>query len=899
MYAAAAAAAAEARKGAERSQSMQGTRRPAQGRPSEDGLAATAAGERAPERAPLLVARAPAGEADATGLEDAGEGAGTGTGEELLTAREVALEDAETLPPRRAINAWANDAESELRHGAAAGVPGALPDEGGDFRGEVKSVKTKSLVRKWVSQTAKVAGIELSATFSPNDGGDESAGLSRSLSRGRGTARATAMHYSRSNIFASARRNGVPTGGRVFNPHSYAYHSWSTFLALCAAFYAMVGPPNLAFGDFSKPWKERGLKQWILSVMDMFFFVDICITFRLAYDEYGDLITDPVLIVRRTLTNPKFWFIDMVALVPFFADVAKGSNGLRGWFSLLGLCRMARMGRVVHLISELEQDANVSYLAVTVFKLVAVVLFTAHVSGCILYKLARLEDFGPDTWVGRCDPDLPNAPEYEKYVTVVYWALVTLTSVGYGDISPTSIAERVFVGIQLLANLGITAYILGNVTLLTTKADAETSAHRDRLRDVQRFMRTRNIPSELEEAALASLHLTWEMSLFRDTPLEHCPATIRSRIRRHLYREQVQRAYIFESTPSHFIDALVQEMDIEFFIQGTFVINEDEQPDAMYIILEGALERVFMGKSLDKLSRGQVVGEEALVCDVASFESMRTLSVTRTAAISRAAWKSLAEKFPRDVHGCQQTILRNIKEKLHHHRSKVAKSSGLSAKLHGDQISLLEEKLTATELGIRRSIQEVVTTVLYAAERGDSGELGRMLEGTGISVDSTNSEGRTALHLAAGNNHRGCVEVLLRMGANPNAVDNWSTCPLFEAVSRGHYEVADCIKDGGGKMLMGDPGSKLCALCYKGDLSQLGALLKYGVDPDSADYDGRCALHLAAAEGFLQCTSVLLQHGAKADVQDRWGNTPLSEAQANERGDVAAALRRALAAPAS
>ena len=156
-----------------------------------------------------------------------------------------------------------------------------------------------------------------------------------------------------------------------------------------------------------------------------------------------------------------------------------------------------------------------------------------------------------------------------------------------------------------------------------------------------------------------------------------------------------------------------------------------------------------------------------------------------------------------------------------------------------------------------------------------------------------------ALHLAAGNNHRGCVEVLLRMGANPNAVDNWSTCPLFEAVSRGHYEVADCIKDGGGKMLMGDPGSKLCALCYKGDLSQLGALLKYGVDPDSADYDGRCALHLAAAEGFLQCTSVLLQHGAKADVQDRWGNTPLSEAQANERGDVAAALRRALAAPAS
>ena len=59
------------------------------------------------------------------------------------------------------------------------------------------------------------------------------------------------------------------------------------------------------------------------------------------------------------------------------------------------------------------------------------------------------------------------------------------------------------------------------------------------------------------------------------------------------------------------------------------------------------------------------------------------------------------------------------------------------------------------------------------------------------------------------------------------------------------------------------------------------------------DYDGRTALHIAAAEGHTRCVSFLLDVcGVPFDCQDRWGQTPLSEANRFKRLQVAAILRR-------
>ena len=77
----------------------------------------------------------------------------------------------------------------------------------------------------------------------------------------------------------------------------------------------------------------------------------------------------------------------------------------------------------------------------------------------------------------------------------------------------------------------------------------------------------------------------------------------------------------------------------------------------------------------------------------------------------------------------------------------------------------------------------------------------------------------------------------------------------------------------------------------QGDLDEVRALVASGVEPGTADYDGRTPLHLAAAEGQAEVVRYLLAAGADPRPVDRWGGTPLSDAEAGGHTEIAAALR--------
>merc|ERR1712110_567443 len=71
--------------------------------------------------------------------------------------------------------------------------------------------------------------------------------------------------------------------------------------------------------------------------------------------------------------------------------------------------------------------------------------------------------------------------------------------------------------------------------------------------------------------------------------------------------------------------------------------------------------------------------------------------------------------------------------------------------------------------------------------------------------------------------------------------------------------------------------SLIWAAC-QGDIDEIKRLYAHGVNLDQGDYDKRTALHLAATEGHLEVVKYLIHKGAKTNVKDRFGSTPLADA---------------------
>ncbi len=73
----------------------------------------------------------------------------------------------------------------------------------------------------------------------------------------------------------------------------------------------------------------------------------------------------------------------------------------------------------------------------------------------------------------------------------------------------------------------------------------------------------------------------------------------------------------------------------------------------------------------------------------------------------------------------------------------------------------------------------------------------------------------------------------------------------------------------------------------EGNLEEVRRQIALGSDPNAQDDDGWCALHFAAQFNSAPITEALLQAGAKPDLKDLFGNTPLFTAVFNSRGEGA------------
>jgi len=69
-------------------------------------------------------------------------------------------------------------------------------------------------------------------------------------------------------------------------------------------------------------------------------------------------------------------------------------------------------------------------------------------------------------------------------------------------------------------------------------------------------------------------------------------------------------------------------------------------------------------------------------------------------------------------------------------------------------------------------------------------------------------------------------------------------------------------------------------------MDKITRIVNSGFDLNTADYDGRTPLHLAASDGKLEIVKYFISQNAAVDPKDRWGNTPLDDARRGHFTDV-------------
>ncbi|KAJ8422233.1 hypothetical protein Cgig2_013412 [Carnegiea gigantea] len=681
---------------------------------------------------------------------------------------------------------------------------------------------------------------------------------------------------------------------------------WETFLVILVLYTAWISP--FEFGFIERP---RMPISFIDNVVNGFFALDIILSFFVAYLDRKTylLVDEPKKIAKKYALSFRMIF-DVISIIPseLIQKIFPASIRAYGVFNMFRLWRLRRVSR---LFSRMEKDRNFNYFWVRCIKLIFVTIFAVHCAGCFYYHIAAHYHDRKATWIGASMEDFAQFSIWTRYVMSVYWAITTLSTVGYGDLHPVNKYEMLFDIFYMLFNLGLTSYLIGNMTNLVVHGSTRTRKYRDTIQAASSFAQRHQLPLRLQEQMLAHICLKYRTDsegLQQQEILDSLPKAIRSSISLHLFYSLVDKVYLFRGVSNDLLFQLVSEMKAEFFSPNEDVILQNEAPTDFYIIVNGSVGllqtvngteqasevakslfyailngiKLFMMMTLFVLqivgqaNKGDICGEIGVLCYRPQLFTVRTKRLCQLLRINRTTFLNIVQASVGDGNIIMNNLLQHLKE----------------------QKSEFGESLAEIERMIGRGKLDVPLSLCFAARRGDDILMQRLLK-QGLDPNESEDSGRTALHIAASNGSVKCVRLLLDYGADPDCRDQEGSVPLWEAMQGGHDGVVKLLQDYGANIRAGDVGQYACMAAQQNNLDLLKKIVRYGGDvtlPAVATtylpqgelvlpkFNGRTALHVAVCEGNLEIVKYLLDQGAdinKPDIQG-WTAQDLAEQQAHE-----------------
>ncbi|KAM9829096.1 voltage-gated delayed rectifier potassium channel KCNH8-like isoform 7-T8 [Syngnathus typhle] len=200
-----------------------------------------------------------------------------------------------------------------------------------------------------------------------------------------------------------------------------------------------------------------------------------------------------------------------------------------------------------------------------------------------------------------------------SYVTSLYFALSSLTSVGFGNVSANTDSEKIFSICTMLIGALMHAVVFGNVTAIIQRMYSRRSLYHTRTKDLKDFIRVHRLPKALEQRMMECFQTTWSVNngINVSELLKDFPDELRADIAMHLNKELLQLP-LFESASRGCLRSLSLIIKTSFCAPGEFLIRQGDALQAIYFVCSGSMEVLKDNTVLAILGRGDLIGSDCL-----------------------------------------------------------------------------------------------------------------------------------------------------------------------------------------------------------------------------------------------------------------------------------------------
>jgi len=454
-----------------------------------------------------------------------------------------------------------------------------------------------------------------------------------------------------------------PTPKCILHPSGRFKSFWNLIVAVLLIYTATVMPFSMAFVE-TEPFDTWFYLDLLL---DGLFLVDVLInTLTAFYDPEGNLVVGRGKIFCR---YAKSWMlIDLLACMPFgLLELESGdeSSNRKDYNNLLRLLRLPRLYRLLRIsrllkiikhykhsefIEKIQDFLSIKHSAMRLINSFMAIMLCVHLVTCFWYYSSVLEGFHPDTWVVRAG--YADETTTTKYIASMYWSFTTLTTVGYGDISPYTNFEKIIATLWMLFGLYFLSFTVGSLASMLSSFDTKENVLLSKLAVIDEFSKESNLDRELKHRLRHALRYSTEKKGFsfsdKQSIFNELPKSLRYEVAMNMHQGAAKHLNFFRSKDSLIVASIVPLLHPMFLSQKDFVYKKGELADEIYFIVRGRISYVFGTQNvvIKSMQRGSYFGDIEVLLEVSRKYSARAVRDSEILIMNRQLIHLITQEFP-------------------------------------------------------------------------------------------------------------------------------------------------------------------------------------------------------------------------------------------------------------
>jgi CRP-like cAMP-binding protein len=386
-------------------------------------------------------------------------------------------------------------------------------------------------------------------------------------------------------------------------------------------------------------------------VINAFFLLDVLITFRTAYyDDDGDeLVIVPSHIARKYVTT---WFVpDLLGSLPFDAMVTGANLNLTRLIKVVRLVRLFKIGRMLKLGyvgAFIEDKLGLSPSGMSLLILLVQVFFVGHLVACVLWGVSGVIARTPwwDRSVPTVHPAMGGSTMGSQYILSLYWTFTIMSTVGYGDIFPTTTPERLLNIFVILLGASVFGYMIANVSGLIQSLNSSDAVMNDKISTITEYLNEKQCPYKLQDAVIKHFRNFYKhASPFDvDTMLERLPQRLANEVllvhHANTLKNIAVLKYIDNVTIRLYIFSLMKPV---YYEPNEAIIKQGTLGTEIFFLTEG---RAVAFKKKEEVRKPRERGRNRAN---SSYEVMRNLSRQTSQAMREAGQRFVARTLSRSA----------------------------------------------------------------------------------------------------------------------------------------------------------------------------------------------------------------------------------------------------------